>query len=242
MDNSENSGNPLQDTFLSPKPSRGRGPDKKPRKSGPDHGLYIHGKGKMRDYDPKLYAAWKEGVLQKYSFRCFITKETEDLQCHHLNSWDISVDGRYDINNGIPLQKRIHQQFHQEYGSGKNTIEQFEKFLKENYQIEDFPWQNENHDPNLTIENIQARQASQKELKKQELLDLIAQRKHELVEAPEGFTARVRISIYCTIHKEQSWTTPTNYRKSRTGMPCCGRQIQSEKGTWAHVNAKRKKK
>ena len=41
-----------------------RGPDKKHGKSGAEHGLYVHGLGKSRPYDPKKYAAWKKGVLR----------------------------------------------------------------------------------------------------------------------------------------------------------------------------------
>lgn len=72
-----------QNPSSSTKRSSVRGPDKKPRKSKPDHGFYIYGKGKSRDYDPRWYTAWKEGVLQKYAFRCFLTEETDDLECHH---------------------------------------------------------------------------------------------------------------------------------------------------------------
>lgn len=52
-----------------------RGPDKKPRKRGSNHKNYKHGLGKSRDYDPLRYSAWKQGVLQKDNFCCFITGE-----------------------------------------------------------------------------------------------------------------------------------------------------------------------
>lgn len=45
------------------------------------------------------------------------------------------MDGRYDIHKGVPIKKRIHKQFHKQYGNGNNTIEQFENYLKENYEI-----------------------------------------------------------------------------------------------------------
>ena len=36
---------------------------------------------------------------------------------------------RYDYLNGIPLAKDIHVEFHNHFGYGKNTIEQFISFL-----------------------------------------------------------------------------------------------------------------
>lgn len=44
---------------------RGRGgPDKKPRKRGPEHKNYKHGLGKTRGCNTERYAAWKERVLR----------------------------------------------------------------------------------------------------------------------------------------------------------------------------------
>ncbi len=65
-----------------------RGKDKKPRKNVEEHGNWKHGFGKSRSYDTKKYAAWREAVLRNGNFRCFVTNETKNLNCHHLNSWD----------------------------------------------------------------------------------------------------------------------------------------------------------
>lgn len=118
-------------------PSGVRGPDKKLRKHGPDHALYVHGLGKSREYDPKKYkyALWKEGVLRAGGFRCLVTGKTTDLTCHHLNSWDWCFEGRYDIANGVVLTDEIHKQFHSLYGSGQNTRKQFANFLLTYYNI-----------------------------------------------------------------------------------------------------------
>lgn len=61
-------------------------------------------------------------------------------------------------------------------------------------------------------------------------------RQHKLICAKNGFVAKAMITIYCEKPKVNHTTTVTNYRKSKTGMLCCGHQLQSEKGTWAHVN------
>ena len=140
-----------------------RGPDKRPRKSGPDHGLYQHGKGKSRDYDPQLLSAWKDAVLRQSNFKCFITKETTNLEAHHFESWNIAPDKRYDVSNGIILTHEIIQEFHSKFGRGGNTRAQFELFAKEKFSMTHFPWQHGNHDPNFTLDEIVAFIATQRE-------------------------------------------------------------------------------
>lgn len=222
---------------------RGRGPDKKPRKRGSDHKNYKHGLGKTRGCNTERYAAWKEGVLRKDNFCCFVTGETKKdlLTCHHLNSWDIHIDQRYDISNGITLTKTIHQAFHKEYGAGKNTKEQFEKFLMEKYKIFQYPWQNDNHEPTLSVEEIEKRRTSQQEHQKKEFLSLIKKREHKLLSANEGFFVYSKVEIYCPRHGTVSLTTVKRYKHSKTGLCCCGRQAQSDKGTWKHVNDARRR-
>lgn len=224
------------------KPKRHRGPDKKPRKRGSMHGNYIHGLGKTRGIDSQTYAAWKEGVMQQTDFRCFVTGEKNKnlLTCHHLNSWDSFPDQRYDISNGVTLTKEIHRAFHKEYGSGKNTKEQFEKFLQERYQIFQYPWQNDNHEPPLSVEEVMERRASQQDRHREEILSLIDSREHVLLSANDGFFVKSTIEIYCPRHDTTNQGTVKKYKYCRTGLRCCGRQAQSDKGSWEHVNKARR--
>lgn len=91
----------------------------------------------------------------------------------------------------------------------------------------------------LQWKKIVASQATQRELKQAEFLKLLKNRQHELICTKDGFKAKLTVQIYCPIHGFEHTTTVTNYKKAKTGMPCCGRQLQSEKGTWEHVNKKR---
>jgi hypothetical protein len=142
---------------------KGRGPDKKSRKSGKDHKNFKHSFGKTRNFDPKQYAAWKEDVLQRYNFCCFVTGENKKTlrSCHHLNSWDVHPEQRYFLQNGVVLQKSIHVAFHKEYGAGNTTTQQFEKFLAKKYKLFSYPWKVDNHEPILSVKEIEARRASQ---------------------------------------------------------------------------------
>nr|YP_009629575.1 hypothetical protein [Chlorococcum tatrense]AYQ94359.1 hypothetical protein [Chlorococcum tatrense] len=237
-----------------------KGKDKKPRKSGEQHGNWKHGEGKTRGYDSLKYAAWKEGVLMRFNFRCIVTGEKTDLACHHLKSWDWCVEGRYDIDNGVVVKKEIHEKFHQVYGGGQNTPEQFNDFLKTNYNISENSWQHGNHEPSLTTEKIQERRLTQAQKLHEALLKLIKSRNHVLVSGVYENSSSI-IEVRCLIHNplpqdkisssslnEENEsvvgmithkTTATNYKKSKTGMPCCGRAIQSE--VTAFHNTRRRK-
>lgn len=213
-----------------------RGPDKKRlspsgNKHGPEHALYIHGAGKSRPYNPKLHEAWKVGVLTAGNFRCLVTGETINLTCHHLNSWDWCEEGRYDISNGVALSDEIHRKFHSIYGSGRNTRAQFEHFLRTYYNIDINTalnnGQHGNHEPSLTIEIVSKTLEIKEKQKQAGLMDLMNARNHELVSG-SYVNAASKIVVRCKIHDKVHETTVTNYKKSRTGMPCCGKQRQSE--------------
>ena len=64
----------------------------------------------------------------KYTCQC-CGQYSKDLKAHHMNSYDIFVDERYDINNMITLCENCHRNFHKKYGYGKNTKEQFLEWM-----------------------------------------------------------------------------------------------------------------
>lgn len=217
---------------------RVRGPDKKPRPSGPNHGNYIHGQGKNREYDFKKLEAWRQAVYARYGYKCFISTKQGNLVCHHLNGWDTFEELRYIASNGVLLCKSIHDQFHASYGHGGNPQAQFEQFCSEEYGITTFPWQKENHEPSLTTEAFEEKIKKAVDLKREELISLINSRGHQLI-AGEQFNSYSKITVKCLKHNEEHTTTVTNYKKSKTGMPCCGKEFQGI--STAYYNTLRKK-
>lgn len=211
-------------------PAQGRGPDKTPRKSGPEHALYVHGQGKSRSYSAKHYAAWKEGVLRKGGFRCLVTGERNNLTCHHLKSWDWCEEGRYDIKNGVVLADRIHKQFHSAHGSGGNTLEQFKEFLRVEYNMTFDVEQYGNHEPSLITENVESILVQQENVfkTKNDVFNELLESRHHFWIAGEYVNLESQILVHCCIHNTEHYTTVRNYKKSRTGCPCCGRARQSE--------------
>jgi predicted HNH restriction endonuclease len=71
---------------------------------------------KIKDRDKQICQ-----VCQKYGVA---------LHSHHLNSWDIFIDQRYDPENGICLCSNCHETFHSIYGKGRNTYKQFLQFIE----------------------------------------------------------------------------------------------------------------
>jgi hypothetical protein len=74
-----------------------------------------------------------------------------------------------------------------------------------------------------------------------ELLALIQSRQHELV-AGVYLNSSSSITIRCLIHGQTYTTTPTNYKKCKTGLPCCGKANQSIATTFHNTRRQIKKK
>ena len=185
----------------------------------------------MNSQDLEKLNYWKQEVLTNYHYQCFITgsKNTKQtpLVCHHLESWDCNPKLRFDIQNGIVLEKAIHKKFHDEYGFGKNTILQFERFCLEHYKITHFPWKNDNPEPSFTINEYKEKILLKKEQLQKKLEKTVFRRGHQLLFGTYQ-NCKSPIKVYCLIHKDQMVTTYHNYMKSKYGCICCARQKQSE--------------
>lgn len=80
-----------------------------------------------RDY--KEYEHWRNFVFEKYQHTCDICNiKGGDLVAHHLNGYNWDIENRINVDNGVCLCKNHHKEFHNIYGYGNNTIEQFKEF------------------------------------------------------------------------------------------------------------------
>lgn len=77
------------------------------------------------------YAEWRETVFKRDGFACKACgyDKGKKLVAHHLDSWDSDKEKRFSVDNGATLCKTCHKAFHDAYGYGGNTADQFREWL-----------------------------------------------------------------------------------------------------------------
>lgn len=74
--------------------------------------------------------AWTYDVLSKSNFTCVkCDQRGGKLHAHHLNGFNLFPEQRFDINNGTCLCESCHGKFHEVYGKGDNTKDQFDEWV-----------------------------------------------------------------------------------------------------------------
>ena len=77
------------------------------------------------------YIEWRTKVYERDSFTCVKCKEhSSKLNAHHILNWKDNIEKRYDVDNGITLCQKCHNEFHKIYGKNNNTLEQLFIFLE----------------------------------------------------------------------------------------------------------------
>ena len=101
---------------------------------GPNNPNYIN--GLSEDYRVRYriidgYNTWRREVYERDNYTCQVCGDNKggNLNSHHLNSYNSNKEQRTDLNNGITLCEKCHKKFHNKYGNGDNTKEQFEEFI-----------------------------------------------------------------------------------------------------------------
>lgn len=81
------------------------------------------------------YTQWRISVYKRdnYTCQCCGDNTGGNLEAHHLDSHNWAKDKRLDIDNGVTLCNLCHTDFHNLYGYGDNTKEQFEEYVLELY-------------------------------------------------------------------------------------------------------------
>lgn len=73
--------------------------------------------------------AWRYDVMAKANFTCDkCSQRGGSLHAHHLNGFNAYPEQRLDPDNGVCLCESCHSDFHQKYGKGNNTKEQYDLF------------------------------------------------------------------------------------------------------------------
>ena len=76
------------------------------------------------------YSEWVRKVYIRNNFTCQKYKtKGGNLVAHHILNFSDFPELRFDVNNGITLSRKAHDEFHKIYGKHKNTREQLEEFI-----------------------------------------------------------------------------------------------------------------
>lgn len=84
-----------------------------------------------------LYIDFIKKVLKRDGYRCKICGSNDNCEVHHLDGYNWCKDKRTDISNGITLCFNCHKSFHNIYGHGNNTKEQFEEWCNTKILLEE---------------------------------------------------------------------------------------------------------
>ena len=79
-----------------------------------------------------MLVEWRNSVFKRDKFNCQVCGKNGGVNSHHLFSWGSCKEKRYDTDNGITMCRSCHKKFHEEFGWGNNTPDQYSKF-KSNY-------------------------------------------------------------------------------------------------------------
>ncbi len=84
---------------------------------------YVLGKQPMTKF--------RDGVYERDEYTCQACgKVGGKLNAHHLDGWNWATNKRFDISNGITLCEKCHNKFHNTYGKGQNTKEEYIQFME----------------------------------------------------------------------------------------------------------------
>lgn len=99
---------------------------------GKNHPRYNENFDRYNRRDSIECKNWAKEIYKLDNYKCICCGNKKSLNAHHLDAWSEFPDKRFEISNGVTLCSDIdgcHKKFHDEYGYGKNTVEQFEDFI-----------------------------------------------------------------------------------------------------------------
>lgn len=127
------------------------------------HWNYKNGNSLVEESLRGSICLWKSQVKRSYGMKCCVTGEKTNIVIHHLTDYETIVEEasletgvpihnvikeyddyedfarlkdrfieKHTMKIGVPITRKVHSQFHKKY-EGRATIENFDKFLKENY-------------------------------------------------------------------------------------------------------------
>lgn len=78
------------------------------------------------------YKEWRKEIYERDNYTCQVCGDNKggNFVAHHMNGWDLFIEERLLVENGITLCEPCHNKFHKLCGYGNNTKEQYTEFIK----------------------------------------------------------------------------------------------------------------
>ncbi|AEW47106.1 putative HNH nuclease [Bacillus phage BCP78] len=77
------------------------------------------------------YMPWIRSVFKKDNYTCQkCNARGVGLEAHHKDGWSWCEERRFDVTNGATLCIECHKDFHDKYGYGDNTEQQYKEWVK----------------------------------------------------------------------------------------------------------------
>jgi hypothetical protein len=111
-----------------------------PQRTCPECGIIISARARKcrrcankRAYNDAAGHEWREAVLERDNLTCRKAGcgRHDHLQGHHVLNWRREVHLRLDVENGVTLCAKHHNEFHRRFGKFDNSWFQMKHFLKE---------------------------------------------------------------------------------------------------------------
>lgn len=100
-------------------------------KRHPRYNKYLTDIERVQNRDYKEYHNWRVKVFNRDNYTCMKCKDTKggNLVAHHIYSFSNNTESRTLLSNGTTLCKDCHTNFHNLFGYGGNTEQQFKLFM-----------------------------------------------------------------------------------------------------------------
>jgi hypothetical protein len=94
------------------------------------NGYWARFRANRPESETKEYKDWRKAVFARDGHACVLCGKKKSLRAHHLFSWSSHPKLRYMESNGVTLCNFCHMLFHNIYGRGKNSPQQFYNFRR----------------------------------------------------------------------------------------------------------------
>ena len=100
-------------------------------KNNPKYNSNLTDEEREKGRNIEGYKEWRKQVYERdnYTCQCCGEKGHGNLVAHHKNGYNWDKEHRTDVDNGVTLCEDCHKEFHEIYGKGNNTEEQYIEFL-----------------------------------------------------------------------------------------------------------------